>query len=182
MVRRSQANSGFTLIELIITISVVGVLAGAVLTGTYLASRQRVRDWQRKQAFRNFQLQLQDYYLDHGEYPPAGGPAPNGCGIAQSGEMCSCGRGSHPTDPDRPWGRCYWGFAFNDGVNSYGVSPFGYDIHYRVSPDLQEYQIYYQIRREDDPQAKEYILSDFTCPHPCMGIHSSGVTLETDPL
>ncbi|HVZ11782.1 MAG TPA: type II secretion system protein [Patescibacteria group bacterium] len=63
-------NKGFTLVELVIVIAIVGVLA--VLIISYInppAQLQRARDTQRKSDLAQIQRALEQYYNDFGSYP-----------------------------------------------------------------------------------------------------------------
>lgn len=61
---------GFTLIELMVVISIIGVLTSAI-GGNYLTSRIRARDSERKNALVQIRNALEIYFNDHGYYPEA---------------------------------------------------------------------------------------------------------------
>ena len=62
-------NSGFTLIELIITITIVGVLSSFVLI-SYPAQQKRARDSKKKTEIKQFQIALENYAnRNNGAYP-----------------------------------------------------------------------------------------------------------------
>ncbi len=69
------ASNGFTLVELLIVIVIIGVLS-AILMANFVGVRQRARDAQRKSDLRQIQSALELYRADVGSYPPAlpGGP------------------------------------------------------------------------------------------------------------
>ena len=62
-------KKGFTLIELMIVITVIAILAAMVLFGLG-AAQKNARDVQRAQLMKAMQLMLQSYYSDKGSYPP----------------------------------------------------------------------------------------------------------------
>ncbi len=64
------ANKGFTLVELLVVISVVGILA-TVLIATINPGNQirKSNDVQRKTALKTLQSALEQYYQDNGSYP-----------------------------------------------------------------------------------------------------------------
>ncbi len=63
-------TNGFTLIELIIVIAVLGVLFTALLTTVNpLEQFKKSRDTQRKSSIGQIQRALESYYQDHGQYP-----------------------------------------------------------------------------------------------------------------
>lgn len=75
-----RATSGFTLVELLVVIVVIGILA-AVGIQTYSGAQAKARDAKRKADLREIRNALQAYYNDFGRYPSAGGCADgnNGC-------------------------------------------------------------------------------------------------------
>ncbi len=65
-------NKGFTIIELIVVIAIIGVLAGivAVNVNNYL---KKSRDARRKTDISQLMAALELYYIERGEYPISGG-------------------------------------------------------------------------------------------------------------
>ncbi len=61
-------NFGFTLVELLVTISILGVLATIGLTA-FTSSQARGRDAQRKSDLKQIASSLELYYADYGKYP-----------------------------------------------------------------------------------------------------------------
>lgn len=59
---------GFTLVELLIVIAILGILMGLALAGMRFAQR-RARDLQRQNAVRNLSSALESYYVDYRVYP-----------------------------------------------------------------------------------------------------------------
>lgn len=60
--------AGFTIVELLIVIVVIGILAGLVIT-TYNGVQQRARDATRKTAINAIDGQLETFYAQNGYYP-----------------------------------------------------------------------------------------------------------------
>ena len=82
---RSYNKKGFTLIEIILVIAIIGVLA-SLFVGNIFSSLARGRDSRRKQDLRSISQALELYYNDNNKYPdslPAGGAV-----------------FTHPNDPD----------------------------------------------------------------------------------
>ena len=71
---RFQNKKGFTLIEILVVISIIGLLSSIVLTSVNSA-RGKARDARRIADFKSFSLALEFYYDKYGRYPPS----PNGC-------------------------------------------------------------------------------------------------------
>jgi general secretion pathway protein G len=65
-----RTNKGFTLIELIVVISIIGVLASLLMTN-FMQVREKTRDGVRKSDLQQIRLALESYRLDEGHYPPA---------------------------------------------------------------------------------------------------------------
>ena len=66
----SLARKGFTLVELMIVIAIIGILA-AVLYPAMTGYFERSRDTNRQGALRNLTLSLSAYNMDKAEYPTA---------------------------------------------------------------------------------------------------------------
>ena len=60
---------GFTLIELLIVITIIGILSTIILSSLSKA-RAKARDARRESDIHTIQTALENYYIDHGEYPP----------------------------------------------------------------------------------------------------------------
>lgn len=71
---RSSARAAFTLLELVIVISIISILAGA-LTPVMSKRLSKSRDVRRLTDIRGIQAAIEQYYADTGAYPPAVGSA-----------------------------------------------------------------------------------------------------------
>lgn len=64
----SKNNRGFTLVELIIVITVIGILA-TIVSLSYLSTQSRARDTQRQASATVISSSLEKYFEENGEYP-----------------------------------------------------------------------------------------------------------------
>lgn len=67
MTLRKQ-QSGFTIVELLIVIVVIGILAGLVIT-TFTGIQQKARDTERQTDIKAIHGQVEAYYAQNGKYP-----------------------------------------------------------------------------------------------------------------
>ena len=65
---RKAAQKGFTIVELLIVIAVIGILAVLVLN-TYSGVQARARDTDRTNDITQISTQLEVYFADNGKYP-----------------------------------------------------------------------------------------------------------------
>jgi type II secretion system protein G len=64
----ARARRGFTLIELLVVMAIMAILTG-VVGGSFLTSRIRARDADRKSSISQMQKALELYYNDYNAYP-----------------------------------------------------------------------------------------------------------------
>lgn len=81
MLRINNKQSGFTIVELLIVIVVIGILAALVLN-TFQGVQARARDTERRTDLNSIATQLEAYYADFGHYPD--GSAASTCGDGAS--------------------------------------------------------------------------------------------------
>ena len=63
-----KAQSGFTIIELLIVIAIIGILAGLVLNN-FQGAQAKARDTQRRTDINNIHAKLEEFYNEEGGYP-----------------------------------------------------------------------------------------------------------------
>lgn len=68
MISLKKQSKGFTIVELLIVIVVIGILAGLVIT-TYNGIQQKARNTERTTDLKTFQSQLEAYYATNARYP-----------------------------------------------------------------------------------------------------------------
>lgn len=90
---------GFTLIEMLVVISIIGILA-TLVAANLNSARSRARDAQRKSDIKNISTALRIYYNDKGSYPANDG----------SNQMIACDPGTTS---------CVWGTEWNIGTTVY---------------------------------------------------------------
>lgn len=71
MISLKKRNQGFTIVELLIVIVVIGILALLVIT-TYSGIQQKARNSKRQSDLASVQTQLEAYYQNNGYYPSLG--------------------------------------------------------------------------------------------------------------
>lgn len=68
MVSLKQKTSGFTIVELLIVIVIIGILAGLVIT-TFVGIQQRARNSERQTDINSIASQLEGYFAKNSGYP-----------------------------------------------------------------------------------------------------------------
>lgn len=68
--KRRYFFTGFTMVELLIVISIIAILVGIVFAGNIQSSFQKAHDNKRKQDLNKMLRVLEDYYNDNQAYPP----------------------------------------------------------------------------------------------------------------
>ena len=63
-----KQKSGFTIVELLIVIVIIGILAGLVIT-TFVGIQQRARNAERETDINSISSQLEGYFAKNGGYP-----------------------------------------------------------------------------------------------------------------
>ena len=118
----NKKQSGFTIVELLIVIIVIGILAALVLN-TFQGVQARARDTERRTDINSIATQLEAYYADFGHYPD--GSAATTCGDGDDScalsSLTARGLDSEAlNDPNNN--------AINIGVNSGEDNEYYYDI------------------------------------------------------
>jgi len=65
---RNRKNKGFTLLELLVVVAIIGILS-AILLVTFSGPREKSRDAKRVSDIKQMKNALELYFADYGEYP-----------------------------------------------------------------------------------------------------------------
>jgi prepilin-type N-terminal cleavage/methylation domain-containing protein len=71
-----RRDKGFTIVEMIIVVIVIGILAGIVLVA-YTGAQKQAKDSLVKSELANAQKQVQEYFVNNGKFPTAINSCPN---------------------------------------------------------------------------------------------------------
>jgi len=155
--------SGFTLVELLVVISILGILATIALT-SFRSSQARGRDAERKSDLKQLSSSLELYYSDYGKYPDS-----------NAGKIAGC--------PSTTQTTCSWGTGdFTDGKTVYFKAlpkdPLDTNTYYYRIVDSgtnQKYQLFAYLENTQDPNL---ITTGYSCgSSPCnFSITSSNTT------
>jgi len=137
---------GFTLVELLVVMSIISILATVILGG-FRASQRRSRDAKRKSDLEQVAKSLEMFYSDHGVYPASSG-----------GELVGCAY--NPTTPASS-GTCSFGSEidseanFTDGDTIYfrrlPSDPTTDSNYYYRRIDNHRYQLFAHLENTEDP-------------------------------
>ncbi len=157
-----KTTSGFTIVEILIVVMVIGVLVGIAIV-SYNGSRGKARDSIRRTDIANIVKALETYYSDNGTYPTV-----NGSGSIKGGNWYTSGDSSWailqttlttakvinsvPTDPINT------SSGYPDGANMYTYGLYVNNSTYCGVGAGQMYIILYRF----EAQAKEAI-TDGSC-------------------
>lgn len=94
---KSQASKGFSIIELLVVISIIGLLSSIILVQVQ-SSRSRARDAERESEIKSIQNALAIYVVNKGNYPIYSG-ALNGLDLVSTELRDNDAVSQIPTDP-----------------------------------------------------------------------------------
>jgi len=183
---QERKSSAFTLIELLISITILGILTTIVLGG-FKSSQIRSRDAKRKSDLKQIANALEMFYSDKGFYPAYD---------SSRGKIQAC-----PYNSDTGVGSdCEWGsgeFRETSGGNtrvtyfkSLPKDPSGLSYYYRQVSGGKGFQLYAHLENEKDPNCIDsncstapLLPTGVMCSDFCnFAITSPNVTPKTDNL
>lgn len=88
--QKSAATNGFTLIEILVVMVIIGILA-ALSIGGFQSSQLKARDAKRKSDLKQITNALEFYRSDRGQYPESDGGQIVGCGDIDNPVACTWG-------------------------------------------------------------------------------------------
>ena len=164
----SSQKRGFTLIEVVIVVAVIGILAAVVLASVGEA-RKKARDTQRKSDLQQIQLALRLYKDTNGTYPPSG--CGNGAGIFVNNgnyKWASPGLGtvSNYVECENYISGLVPGYiaALPKDPNKENVDNLGFS--YMTSVDKSEYKllVYGTVESKRPVRGDQFARCDVSCP------------------
>ena len=160
--KRNLFKKGFTLVELLVVMAIIGILATVIISG-FRASQRRSRDAKRKSDLRQIGQAMELFYSDHDFYPansidgniegcPFVSPTPTTCvwnhGGADTGKF-----------EDADMGRLYFRELPNDIIN---------DLTYFYISDGQSFQVFAHLENEEDQNCIRGVAGESDCVNPTL--------------
>lgn len=130
-------NKGFTLIEILVVVAIIGTLTGLVAS-SFVNYQAKARDARRKSDLTQIQRALELFYNDHGHYP-----------TDSAGRIAGCGASSNSA--------CAWGSEFRDQNSTLYMDTIpdekktGYNYVYNADGNMLRYQIFARLENLQDP-------------------------------
>ena len=137
-----KINKGFTLVELLVVMSIIGVLA-ALAVGSFRTAQMRGRDATRKSDLKQISSSLELFYADYGRYPAASAGMIAACSYNPAlGTGTSCTWGSDEFTDDKT---IYFKVIPADPTDSY---TYTYEIV--AGSNNQKYKLFARLENTED--------------------------------
>jgi prepilin-type N-terminal cleavage/methylation domain-containing protein len=162
-----KINKGFTLVELLVVMAILGILATITLAN-FSSSQKKGRDAQRKSDLRQIANAFEAYMNDHGAYPA----------VSANGEIVMCGCST-------PIKTCVWGSTdpayreFCDTSNTVYMKDVPSDVkagtswnNYCYWTDSKSFKLYADFENANDPDClvKVNNICQKDGAHACGGV------------
>lgn len=183
---KSKRKKGYTLIEILITISIIGILSGIIIVAIQ-SSRILARDKRRMSDFSAYQVALQEYYSSNKNFPY---PEPIGEQTDEEACLAACDAGDGTAyDTENNLCNCDAdGFLkgyLEEGEKEY-LSPLPKDptnqglfsYMYTVKMNGKDYKLWVPLERDQNAMAND----GGTCPHIEEARESCPEAIETAGL
>lgn len=173
---RIRLRLGFTMIELIIVIALIGVLAGFILAVIDpIAQFKKANDGRRKADLAQIQRSLETYYQDNRQYPP-------NPGMGTYPGTSPCPRNAYKI-VDLAGLVVEWGSPFRPYMNLIPEDPDSSKKYvYIADCGGQAYWLYASLERGNDSQLCDLgsacvnVMANGAAPNACGGICNYGVS------
>lgn len=142
---QKRIQAGFTIIELLIVIAIIGILATLVLTN-FQGAQAKGRDTVRKNDINSLYQKLEEYYNENGSYPDSALAAATFPGIdagaltdADGATIVSAFSLAEPAFPTLTTTNEYWYGAYGDGTAGSCVQDAGNGcLKYKLASFLEK--------------------------------------------
>lgn len=157
---KHTSQRGFTLMELMIVMMIIGILT-SIIGGSFMQSRLKARDAQRKSDIAQLQRALESYYNDHGTYPMA----------SNDGMVLGT-----------PWGGVFQDTTPTTYMNQLPNDPKQPEIQYLyvTDADKMKYQVFTYLENELDDDINTSIVGKTCGTQNCnFGVSSTNTRPES---
>lgn len=154
-------NKGFTLVELLVVMAILGVLVTLVVGG-FRTAQMRGRDSKRKSDLKEIANALEVFYSDHGKYPDASGGQIQACPYDPSEESTDCGWGVREFTDDKT---VYFRIMPKDPVSSQNYVYRAQMIE--DSGNNQKYQLFARLENPEDQNCLGGDCANSPVAHSC---------------
>lgn len=169
--------AGFTLIEMLVSLAIIGILAGVTMAA-FGGARMRGRDAQRMTDIKNIQVALTKYYDAHDQYPSTIGSGATSV-LVSEGYMDNL-----PTDPANGRSYAYSGYVNASNGNTTRCSSYhlGADLENSTHVGLQNDDDAYVVSVGNPANADDKVPTDIAlCAGTAVDFHG-GDSSKCDSL
>lgn len=165
---RRRFQTGFTLIEIIVVISIVGLLATAGVA-SYSEVREQSRDKYRAATLKQLQLALQVYKAEHGRYPEGCKGDGNWSGNVKTGSYkCNAGEEFIQGGVGRPFFPKYMSEAPRDPLYESQPDNYGFIYITNFNGDAYKLMAYRTVENDEVAWEDELALCSTRCKDPAV--------------